>query len=194
MPDDFQSIIDEAESFSIPRKFERFLHREEAPSTAEYTTFLFAFAYERAFEELANAAHSHWHNGILRAPLFYLARHSIELHLKSAIKEFESYTGEDAKNCGHNVLDLWREFQRLQLVAGLPGTGDDDTWGSHVEKLINHIHAIDPTGEAFRYPENNAGKKFEYTRVELDGLVKAHHHITSYCSASMDYLNDFTSY
>lgn len=189
---DFLSIIEETESFSIPTKFERFLHREKAPSTAEHTTFLYAYAYERAFEELAQAARAHWHNGILRAPLFFLARHSIELHLKAAIKEFESYTGEDIKECGHNIWELWRELQRLQFdVAGLPGEGD--TWGKHVDKLISHIHAIDPTGEAFRYPENKSGRKFEYTRVELDGLVKAHHHVTSYCGASMDYLNDYAN-
>jgi hypothetical protein len=189
---DLLNIIEEIESFSIPKKFARFLYREEPPSTADNTTNLYAFSYERAFEELTSAARAHWHNGILRAPLFYLARHSIELHLKSAIEDFANYTGEDIKDCGHNLLDLWRELQRLQFdVAGLPGKGDE--WGTHVEKLINHIHAIDPTGEAFRYPENRAGKKFDYTRVELDGLVKAHHHITSYCSASMDYLSEFAN-
>jgi hypothetical protein len=65
---------------------------------------------------------------------------------------------------------------------------DEEEWGQHCGRLLGHIHEIDPTGEAFRYPHKLDGRKFAYTRVELDGLAKAHRHITMYCGASLDML------
>jgi hypothetical protein len=60
---------------------------------------------------------------------------------------------------------------------------------SACERLICHIHNIDPTGELFRYPHNLGGKLFQYTYVEIKGLVDAHQHITLYCGASLDMLS-----
>jgi hypothetical protein len=187
----FADLIDIVGSFEIPTKMERFLHREAPPSTSERTLSYFAFSYELAFNHLAGSIRERWHtNGLMQAPLFYMARHSMELHLKWAIEEFESYTGEKSKDYGHSLLDLWHELNRQQFdLADLPGR--DDAWGKHVDKLIKHIHGIDPKGDSFRYPHSVGGKLFNYTRVEFEGLVKAHGHITGYCGASLDVLGEY---
>ncbi|SIO42793.1 hypothetical protein SAMN05443247_05231 [Bradyrhizobium erythrophlei] len=44
-----------------------------------------------------------------------------------------------------------------------------DEWGDHVDRLIKHIHAIDPKGGSFRCPHNISGKVFNCTRVEFEG-------------------------
>ncbi|MGY4295113.1 hypothetical protein ACVWXN_003208 [Bradyrhizobium sp. i1.4.4] len=112
MPD-FLELLDEASRFEIPTKFERFLHREPPPSMSDQTLSFFAYSYEVAFREMSAALKARWrHNGLLQAPLFYVARHSIELHLKWAIEEFASYTGDPGKDYGHNLLDLWNELRK----------------------------------------------------------------------------------
>lgn len=83
---EFQDLLDDVSAFEIPTKFERFLRREQPPSMSEQTLAFFAYSYEVAFREMAAALKARWrHNGLLQAPLFYVARHSIELHLKWAI-------------------------------------------------------------------------------------------------------------
>jgi hypothetical protein len=187
----FTDILDEVDAFEIPDRMEKFLYQEEPPSQSERTLSYYSYSYELAFQQLAAVVRERWRsNGLLQAPLFYLGRHSIELHLKCAIQEFSEYTGKQATEKGHDLLALWVELQRQQFdLADLPGR--DDPWGKHVDKLIRHIHAMDPKGDSFRYPHSIGGKPFHYTRIEFEGLVKAHKHITLYCGASMDVLGEY---
>ena len=187
----FTDILAEVGGFDIPDRMQKFLHREQPPSQSEQTLSYYSYSYELAFRQLAESVRERWrHNDLLKAPLFYLGRHSIELHLKYAIQEFSEYTGEQGTEKGHDLLALWNELQRQQYdLADLPGR--DDLWGKHVDKLIKHIHAIDPKGDSFRYPHNMSGKLFKYTRVEFEGLVKAHGNITGYCGASIHVLGEY---
>jgi hypothetical protein len=41
------------------------------------------------------------------------------------------------------------------------------------------------------YPHSVSGKLFAYTRVEFDGLVKAHDHVFGYCGAAVDMLAEY---
>jgi hypothetical protein len=187
----FTDILEAVGGFEIPGRMQKFLHREPPPSLSEQTLSYYSYSYELAFRQLAEGVRERWrHNGLLQAPLFYLARHSIELHLKYAIQEFAKYTGEQGTETGHDLLALWTELQRQQFeLAEL--SGKDDPWGKHVDRLIKHIHSIDPKGDSLRYPHNITGKLFKYTRVEFEGLVKAHEHITGYCGASIDVLGEY---
>ncbi|HKA77108.1 MAG TPA: hypothetical protein VKD19_08385 [Pseudolabrys sp.] len=192
MAETFAGIIEEIDRFSIPSRMEKFLVRERPPSTADQTLGFYAYGYERAFDIIATVFKQKWRNGdYLQFPLFYLARHSIELSLKNAIEDFASYTGDPSADLGHNLSRLWIELNRQFRLAGMP---EEDSWGVHCAKLIGHIHEIDPTGEAFRYPHNMQGRTFAYTRVSFDGLVKAHNHLTGYCSASIDMLSEYRNY
>jgi hypothetical protein len=63
-----------------PGKLKKFLFREEAPSDSTQTCSFYAYGYARAFQQLAEAALQRWPGGgHSRMPLFFLARHSIEL-------------------------------------------------------------------------------------------------------------------
>jgi hypothetical protein len=189
MADNFTDILEEVGEFEIPAQLEKFLARERPPSESEQTLAYYSYSYELAFRQLAGSIKARWRsNGLMQAPLFYLARHSIELHLKYAIEEFVSFTGEPARDGGHDLLVLWNELKRQFQLAQLP---EEDVWGVCVERLIKHMHGFDPKGDAFRYPHNVARKQFKYTRVEFDGLVKAHEHITGYCGASLDVLEEY---
>jgi hypothetical protein len=186
MTNTFSEILDEVDSFAVPNRMQKFLIREAPPSDTTQTLAFYAYAYERAFEEMVDHAKANWRGGgYLQFPVFFMARHSIELHLKWAIEEFYGYTGDPSGDHGHHLVRLWQELKRQFALAGMP---DEEEWGKHCGRLLEHIHQIDPTGEAFRYPHNLGGVAFQYTRVELEGLAKAHHHITMYCGASLDML------
>jgi hypothetical protein len=193
MTEEITDILDEVGRFEIPGHLQKFLHPERPPSESERTLSYYSYSYELAFLQLAASVKGRWrHNDLLKAPLFYLGRHSIELHLKYAIEQFAEYTGEAGRDTGHDLLALWSELRRQIELANISSDGDD--WGLHVDRLIRHIHAIDPKGDSFRYPHNISGKLFNYTRVEFEGLVKAHQHITGYCGASIDVLSTHRDY
>jgi hypothetical protein len=52
-----------------------------------------------------------------------------------------------------------------------------------VEKWVSFDHG-------YEIVAGNHGATFEFTRVELEGLVKAHFHIAGYCDASKSMLGN----
>jgi hypothetical protein len=137
-----------------------------------------AYSYSRAFEELARKAfEASYRGGNLSTPLFFLARHSIELALKSTILEYAESDDTTPKLEGHDLIALWEQLSAYMDRWGSPTTDD---WGIMVRKLISDIQDADPRGDRFRYPSDVKGKRFELTHVELEGLVRAHNSITSY--------------
>jgi len=185
MPDSFTAILDEVERWAQPKRFQKFLIRERAPSTDDQSLSFYAFSYGEAFDRLAQNVQERWRGGgFMQLPVFYLARHSIELHLKWAIDEYVKYTGDAPGDLAtHNLHKLWNELNRQFKLVDAP---EEDDWGKHCGRLLKHMHDIDPTGEAFRYPHNLGGKVFDYTFVEFQGLVDAHRNITGFCGASLE--------
>jgi hypothetical protein len=186
---DFWSLLEPSELTRIPAKMKKFLHRGERPPSEHFHTWdFFAYGYEHAFNELAEATLNRWpHGDYMRMPLFYLCRHSIELHLKTGIKEYAETMGEPYSLDGHSLTGLWNQFKNLTKKSGFV---TDDDWTPYCEKLINHINESDPDGERFRYPRSKAGDVFTYTRIELEELVKAHYQITLYCGGCGDMLRE----
>jgi hypothetical protein len=184
VPESFTAILDEVERWAQPKRFQKFLIRERAPSTDGQSLSFYAFSYAQSFDRLAESVQERWSGGgFMQRPVFYLARHSIELHLKWAIDEYVLYTGDASADFKHNLLKLWCELNRQ---FALVDAAEEDDWGKHCGRLVKHIHDIDPTGEAFRYPHNLGGKAFDYTFVEFKGLVDAHRNVTSFCGASLE--------
>jgi hypothetical protein len=178
---DYFGIIDDSELERIPDRIRRFLFCEQAPSNATQSLAFYAYGYTRAFEQLVDVALQRWPSGdYMRMPLFFLARHSLELHLKEAIRLFSMV--DEVKFSDHRLAKLW-----TQLLVAIKSNGYEtgDEYADYCGKLINHIHEADPSGERFRYPISTSGIEFEYTRVELEGLVRAHFHITNYCEGSI---------
>jgi hypothetical protein len=171
---DYHGIIDDSELERIPGRIRRFLFREQAPSNAAQSFAFYAYGYTRAFEEMVSVALQRWPGGdYMRMPLFFLARHSLELHLKGTIRVFSEV--DEVKFSDHGLAKLWT---RLLAVINNNGYDTDDEYADYCGQLVNHIHEYDPSGET-------SGIEFEYTRVELEGLVRAHFHITSYCEGSI---------
>ena len=194
MVDSVAELLEEVEKWSAPKRFKDFFskEREDTLSRSDHTFRYFAVSYEKAFELLAEWALDRWGvGGVLHPPILYLARHSIELHLKLAIDEYVEYTGRSVEASGQQLVPLWNELKRQFELAGMP---DLDEWGRHCERLIAHIHDIDPDGESFRYPTHLGDKTFNSAHIELEGLKKAHRNIVLYCEASLNLLGERNPY
>lgn len=182
-------VLTEIETERVPARLRPFLFQQRASSRDEQTWRYFAYGYSRAFEELTNEALRLWPGGdYLRLPLFYLCRHSLELALKTAIKEYSLHTTINADLEGHRIHDLWNRLLQQMVAAGYPAV--DDEWTAYCGKLVRHLHDIDPDGERFRYPVNKAGNAFEYTRVEIEELAKAQWNVFSYCEVVVSILQE----
>jgi hypothetical protein len=144
-----------------------------------------AYAYGRAFTEFADGALDDWpKKNYIVQPTVYLARHSMELYLKWAITEYQDYLGDHThKTDHHSLTKLWNTLVKLLAAAGAP---TDDEYSRYCLKLLNHINQTDPDGEQFRYPHNKGGEAFELAQVDLEGLVKAHWHVSTYAEGSIE--------
>jgi hypothetical protein len=75
----------------VPERVRKFLHRSRAGSTMGQTTGYYAHGYGYAFERLIMIAIEMWPQAdYLRMPVFFLARHSTELHLKEVIQDYSA--------------------------------------------------------------------------------------------------------
>jgi hypothetical protein len=105
MPE-YIDLIDVDELERIPLKFRRFLHKEAPPSAGTQSFSFYAFGYTQALQEMVTVALRRWPAGdYMRMPLFYLARHSLELHLKQTIEVFAR--GAPVDLTGHGLAQLW---------------------------------------------------------------------------------------
>lgn len=85
-------------------------------------------------------------------PFVYTWCQHLELLLKQLIDETELLEELEAKRpFGHDLMELWGRFRR---ALGSRGSGEEL---DNVEHVIAELHAIDPRGEAFRYPISRDG-------------------------------------
>jgi hypothetical protein len=181
MPDIWTKLLDLQEIERFPSVVTKFVHRDPTASAYDKTWERFSCGYSAAFEALARKClEKNQDLTLLSSALFYLARHAVELALKSAILEFAETDDTPPKLTTHNLQALW---EQLGEYMDRWGTGNKDQWGVHCGKLIAHMHESDPDGERFRYPSNLKGETFELTRLDLEELVRAEWHLTMYLDA-----------
>ena len=96
-------------------------------------------------------------------PLFFCARHSVELQLKlliSMVNEFNEY--RDAKKndinlCGHNLEEL---RNKLENVISISDRRIREEYKKvDVKSLQSFFDKSDPTSQSFRYVNDNEGEK-----------------------------------
>ncbi|GGI23831.1 hypothetical protein [Bradyrhizobium guangdongense] len=178
MADSFEELLDLSE-FDGHSQVARFIHKDSDINTYTSTWEFVSYAYQRAFDELARKVFEVGRHRAsnLAYPLFFLARHSIELELKSTIAEYAKTDEVEPDLAGHHLLNLWDQLGGYMERWGLPA---DDDWGRLVRRLLSEIQEADPRGDRFRYPLDIKGRPFERTWVEIEGLIRAHNSITTY--------------
>ena len=124
-------------------------------------------SYKRAFDILIEGIlESQSHVDSVAYPMLFIARHCLELGLKTNIRYFAKYSGKDEyTNAGtHNLESLFDGFKlhisetisNLKTIHGIDVDKDDiksfDKLCSEVEKLKEIFHILDEGSDAFRYP------------------------------------------
>lgn len=185
---DFAALLDvDTEMSKVPPRLRRFLKPANATRWSGGWWAL-AVGYHDAFRLLAEraAAAPETSDGLV-PPMLLLCRHTVELNLKGAIQQCHfAGLGDDAP-ASHDLDRLWR-----QLLAALSqgGWSVEEPWSRHCSKIVNQLHAVDPDGQAFRYPVRPDGTATPSLRVMLDDLIKAEWHLDMYCSAVSAMLED----
>ena len=185
MPVDYTDDIVRDEIERIPEKFRAIVRRSSPAAQHEESWDYFAYRYAAAFRVLANEA-TRRHSGTtqLDAPVFYLGRHSIELHIKACLKRLHGWDWDREHAIGgHSLQALWED---LVLAMNNGDIDTSDRWSRHIDRILRHLDAADPSGNRFRYPEDRKGVVYPYMAVDLDELIKAHWHVEIYHSALME--------
>jgi hypothetical protein len=113
MGDVLIDLLELTEIERVPAKVRKFLHRDEPHGYAK-TWEYFSYGYGSAFDELARKALETWPNrDYLSMPLFLLARHPIELHLKDTILEYTKTDDTPADLGTHNLMQLWTSVRQI---------------------------------------------------------------------------------
>jgi hypothetical protein len=180
--DSFDELLDLSE-FDGHSQIAKYIHKDSGINTYVSTWEYVSYSYGRAFNELARKVFEEGRRegGNLWMPLFFLARHSIELDLKSTIVEYANTDYLKPDLTGHNLLRLWDQLAGYMGRWGVPA---DDDWGRLVRQLILDIQEVDPRADRFRYPIDFRGKPFQPKWVEIEGLIRAHNSITMYLDGS----------
>ncbi len=112
-----------------------------------------------------------WSKASVIYPIMYLYRHHIEISIKDIVALARSFTWVGAANpkrLGHSLVDLWKEFLGyVEMLQGKEAACQIDALHGAV---IGKLHAIDPSGDRFRYPVNLSGEAQFQMNMEVDIL------------------------
>ena len=119
LPDRKIDRIIDGEVDRLPLRFREFVFRKQNTSSRAPWGY-FAYGYSRGFEELAEKALERWPSGdCLGLPLFFLARHAIELDIKATTFELAEHTGSAVQLDGHRLDELWRQLIKQVAAASV---------------------------------------------------------------------------
>jgi len=127
------------------------------------------YFYINGYKDAADLIVTHAGEGDPRKlmyPIMFLYRQHLELALKDLIRDGRRLLGwQEAFPKTHRIDELWR------LCVGLldelsPGTTDNEET-KHTTRLIAEFCTVDPTSEAFRYPEGKDGSPASFD-VEIN--------------------------
>lgn len=128
-------------------------------------------------------------------PVAYLYRHCVELRLKDIITTglgMHFFKKADVKEAmeNHNLARLWNHAKKLLKDRW---KGADETPLKAVESVINELHQVDPTGQAFRFDADKSGRRFRHdklpTRVSLKELRKTMDGVFTFLDATASELH-----
>lgn len=135
----------------------------------------------QGFAEAAEAVFLAWQigprsNDRLLPPLTYNYRHALELALKNAIRQAAACRQLDGDDPGLTAQALEAHFKQkqrhrlgplAQQLATLLASLNLDKLPSDTMQLLQSLHQLDPTGEAFRYEGhlNTTASHVDVTRL-----------------------------
>lgn len=175
-------------------------------------------SYKRSFDILIkDVIDTNSHVDHLAYPILFLARHCMELGLKTNIRYFSKYSSKDDYTIAgtHDLENLLKAFKmhvnetfaNLKTKYGITIEKDDkksfNDLCSEVEKLNTTFHALDKNSDAFRYPvdkqQNPSFKKGEKINIVdvaelLEKSMTLFFHTSDVFAKYTDYADEIESY
>ena len=117
--------------------------------------------YAAAFLDAASVIFEHGTCDFAPYPGMYCLRHGLELFAKQ-LTVYAAYELRDKRllyRKGHGLLEIWERVKCHvdECVCGSSYVGPDGVGPAALERIddtIRHIHAVDPGGMLYRYPED----------------------------------------
>lgn len=100
-------------------------------------------------------SHDNYNVDFFIYPIVFCARHSLELYLKDCISKIEKLKSNETSSHNdtrttHNIGEIWSEVKQVGIAA-------DRRYIDifyRMESYVKDFSEIDPTGQAFRYPQD----------------------------------------
>ncbi|NKC48795.1 hypothetical protein HED54_12870 [Ochrobactrum anthropi ATCC 49188] len=113
----YDEILKE-EDLQFPWRLKPLLKCRDNQDYGSQSWSYYAYSYDRAFEIMARHTLEYpINNQSLTIPLFYLARHSMELALEEALREIAHIGVDDARTDGHDLLKLYDDLQKYSKIT-----------------------------------------------------------------------------
>ncbi len=122
---------------------------------------------------------------VLIFPYLYCWRQHIELLLKDLIVGLDRLAGDVGKwPEGHRLLPLWERFVRAHEPAGVAR----DEAIQYIAPVIGKLHALDPSGDAFRYHihRDDSPTLPQLGNIAVDTIGDVMARVSNYLEAAMD--------
>ncbi|MDE3823150.1 hypothetical protein I7F13_12485 [Sinorhizobium meliloti] len=112
---------------------------------------LAATDFQMAADALIAVQREQPHKGNWSAPLLHLIRQTLELKLKSLLETVRWKSGgmDNSVAFDHNLERLWSSGRSWLVEMGY--SIEQDARLADTDRLIENMHAIDPTGDLFRF-------------------------------------------
>src|SRR5215213_11294263 len=122
-----------------------------------YTFYAYSRGYFHAGERLIQSVFSNQLSiDLLIYPIVFCFRHGIELAIKDLVIILPKLWNQtDTIQPTHNLIDNWTLIR--DYLSQNPFQSTDAT-PSEVEKVLTDLVALDPNGQAFRFPSARNGK------------------------------------
>lgn len=124
-----------------------------------YTFYAYSRGYFHAGERLIQSVSSNQLSiDLLIYPIVFCFRHGIELAIKDLVIILPKLWNQtNAIQLTHDLIDNWRLVRGYLSKDPFPS---DDATTDQVEKVLTDLVALDPNGQAFRFPSARDGKLF----------------------------------
>ena len=176
---------------------------QHIPSGSGFWYFM-ALGYKHAADDLVDTISSaHRGQEWRAAPVLFLYRHYVELHLKSLLLDAgELLDDQQQVPPQHYLLVLWKRVRALLLKVESDesdrlsaAAGPAAPWLLRVDAIVAQLDAVDPSSFAFRYPVDNKGQpslppSFRFEAVNVRSVIGELHSVLTSATNGVDYLRD----
>ncbi len=127
---------------------------------------------------------------LLALPIGYRFRHNLELNLKELIAAGQRVVGTTGSQMKHHrIKDLWTVGK--QLLRGADPSKPAPGEFYRVDRVIDHISAVDEDAQAFRFPTRVDGARslVDVTEIDLESLTDMVNSATLFLWGCIDWLD-----